>query len=651
MKQNASFTPHVGKQGYMPHVDGLRAIAIIPVVVYHLFPQLCPGGFAGVDVFFVISGFLITSGIISDLQEGRYSIQDFYVRRIKRILPAYVAIIGFVLILTPFLFAVNEAKTIASSAIYSVFYSANIYFYTGMSYFDMGARSNPLLHLWSLGVEEQFYLVIPLCIWFLWKIRRRLFLFNLSLLLLVSFVWSVVSIHGGNSQFAFFMLPCRAWELLTGAVLSKLKPAMNPHNSISSWASGCGLFMILISYALLDDQTPFPGVAAMPTVFGTALLIYFGNLGFCTRLLTCSPMVFVGKVSYSLYLWHWPIFLMLAADHSWKRAMAGCGLTVIAAYSSWRFIEMPVRRYKFFGRRHAFLLLVISTLFLVAGSGAILCWQNQNGNVPKTWNGAKTWLWLDKMHDPHTSACSLEELNSDNSNFLIRIGDPGANPSFALWGDSHALALLPGVDYVAKEKRRSGYYINLKQNFTLNSNTGLSPFNPRKDREPVFEWLQARPDITNVILVNCWFLHLRNDEDIQEVISVCKRLDGMGKHCFLLQSIPRINDVGLRRLSWGIPVTTNMLRTDRQSYDDMVERIGEAKLMAEVSRLNIALPLPVNNAFYDGSYFLGALGQSFFADNNHPNALGAIRAMAYLAPLIWPEDDVGSPKIPPKNHF
>lgn len=145
---------------YLSHVDGLRAIAIIPVVIYHYFPTLCPGGYAGVDVFFVISGYLITAGIIADLKSGSYSITDFYVRRIKRIFPAYVTVIGFILLTLPLFYTVHDSKAISATALYSIFYSANIYFYYNVSYFNLIARDNPLPHLWSLGVEEQFYLLI-----------------------------------------------------------------------------------------------------------------------------------------------------------------------------------------------------------------------------------------------------------------------------------------------------------------------------------------------------------------------------------------------------------------------------------------------------------------------------------------------------------
>jgi peptidoglycan/LPS O-acetylase OafA/YrhL len=627
--------PEQAHPGYFRHIDGMRALAIIPVVLYHLFPYLCPGGFTGVDVFFVISGFLITRGIVSDLSAGRFSITSFYVRRIKRILPAYFVLIAFVLIALPFSFSFYTYRSVCSTAIYSAFYSANIFFYRVISYFDLGAKENPLLHLWSLGVEEQFYLVVPGVMWFLWAIKRSLFLYNLLFLFATSLACSTLGVSHGHSQFAFFMLPSRAWELLAGSMISQVPFQRLPRLPYAAASGWLGLLLVLVPYGLYSESTPFPGLAAVPSVLGASLLICFGNLGPLNDLLSWNPVVFIGKISYSLYLWHWPIFILLGSASSPARAAAAVMVSIAASVLSYRFIELPIRRNRAFGPREAFGMLIIGNILIVAP-----CWivihgvASKNGDLPKTWNGVPTWRVAEEARDKSRSTCSLEELEAPNSKFLIKIGKTTAPPTFVLWGDSLGLAMLPGVDSVASEYGKAGYYVNLKHGLSLEADIGIYPFDPRRDREPVLRWLESRPDIADVFLVNHWFGKLGNVADIQETVGICERLHKAGKRIFFFNDPPVSSDRALYPLSWGRHVDITAGAVSREAYDSMATQ--QTQLANELTTRNLAVVIPTDKAFLNGTtYFTTTETESFYIDPLHLNRTGAIRAMRFVAPMVW----------------
>ena len=333
--------PAVGRTRLL-HVDGLRALAIIPVLLYHSNRQLLPGGFIGVDIFFVISGYLITQGITTQLRAGEFSIADFYARRIKRIVPAYAAVVLGVLCISPIAFSVSEWKAISVTAGYSILYSANIYFYGAVSYFDLPAQSNPLLHLWSLGVEAQFYLALPVVLWATWLVLGRRIVIGLGVILAISLAISVAAVDGDHARFAFYMLPSRAWELLAGGLASEVRKL--DWARASPWPGMAGLAAIFLSYALIDERMSFPGITVAPAVIGTALLLVAGGTGGVSGLLSHPSMRFIGKISYSLYLWHWPVFVVLGATASFPRAIGGWLVSFALAIISWRFIETPVRQ-------------------------------------------------------------------------------------------------------------------------------------------------------------------------------------------------------------------------------------------------------------------------------------------------------------------
>jgi peptidoglycan/LPS O-acetylase OafA/YrhL len=619
---------------YFRHVDGLRALAIIPVVLFHLVPGWCPGGFAGVDVFFVISGFLITRGIVSDLRRGTFSFRMFYVRRIKRILPAYLGVIAFILLALPFLYSFYRYRSVCLSAVYSAFYAANIYFNSVISYFDVDAKENPLLHLWSLAVEEQFYLFAPAVIWLLWTIRKKWLVYELAALLAASLFFSWLCIHDGRGSFAFYMLPSRAWELLTGSLVSLVPQRKAGGRPLSSPIAWLGLGLVAVPYFVYSERVPFPGLAAIPPVLGAALLILHGGEGRVGHMLSWRPVVGIGKGSYSLYLWHWPLFVIFGSVWSVRRGVAGLVCAVIATFISYRWIETPIRKSSRIGTRGAFALAAIGTLSIAIPCWLIISGDSRNGDIPQTWRGVPTWEAAEKAREPIRSSCTLADLSAPGSKLLIKIGAQQAPPTFALWGDSFALALLPGVDSEASEYGKAGYFVNLKHSLTMDADIGAYPFDPARDREPVLLWLESRRDIADVLLVNNWYNHLRNQADVDAAVAICARLAGAGKRVFLFNDPPIGNEEALRKLSWGMRIDPSSSTMDRGSYD--ARSYWQTKLAAIVTNRNLAKIIPMNEAFLQGDhYYTTTDSRSYFLNFDHVNQDGAIKAMKFAGPLIW----------------
>ena len=288
---------------YFPHIDGLRTFAVLAVVLYHLQEGICPGGYTGVDIFFVISGYLIGGGLIRGLKEGTFSLTSFYLRRIRRIMPAYFCLIAVVLAFGCVVLDCDDLRTLGRTVRSSALFITNIYFSrTTGDYFSPAAEENPLLNLWSLSVEEQFYLMIPLTLWLLWKFREKAVKPVLWGALGLSFFAAVCHMGHLEHNKAFYLLYCRAWELLAGCLLA-LAPAAG-QNRGAGWLRAAGWAGILLPFACYTPSTPFPGYTAIPSVAGAALLIRYGNHGWSGRILRHPLSTGIGKISYSLYLWH-----------------------------------------------------------------------------------------------------------------------------------------------------------------------------------------------------------------------------------------------------------------------------------------------------------------------------------------------------------
>ena len=436
---------------YRPEIDGLRAISVIGVVLFHLELGF-PGGFVGVDVFFVISGYLITGILLRQLGEDRFSLMEFWARRVRRIVPAAIVMVVGALLIGAFLQTPERYASLARSAMAHVLMASNCYFTRDQGYFAEKSDHEPLLHTWSLSVEEQFYLIFPLIVCFVWKQAPQRLALVFTSAALISFSWSWIEVVS-NPKWAFFLLPARGWELLVGALLAILPQKTMRSLGDEAWA-GLGLVLVLAPMFFFDRQTAFPGPGALAPVLGAALLIWTGGSTKIGKLLGWRALVRIGLISYSLYLWHWP-FVVFAREMvieltlTWKISLLVASL--LAGYSSWRWVEMPSRSGLLLATRRRSLIFGLTsavTLFVIAFS------IKASGGFPSrlpaelrliisdiTWNGAE-----------YTSAKSE----------AMPIGFQDDGPvDFVLWGDSHGASAAPAVNAVATDFKLKGHaYLN-----------------------------------------------------------------------------------------------------------------------------------------------------------------------------------------------
>ena len=344
---NAELQEHAHNY-YRPDIDGLRAIAVLSVVIFHAFPEYLGGGFIGVDVFFVISGFLITSLILREQREERFSLKHFYARRIRRIFPALSLVLGFGLVAGWICLNFMEYKQLTKHTGSSAIFITNFMLLREAGYFDNAADTKPMLHLWSLAIEEQFYLAWPLVLMFFKRLPRWLFP-ALVVLLLSSLGYSLSLVFKGNFEYDFYSPLSRSWELLLGASLAfGVSRQVAIPTSWRNTAGWVGLVFIFISACFLDKNMPFPGYWALPPTVGAALILFAGMQSNLNRVLLASrPLVAVGLISYPLYLWHWPL---LSFARILESQTPGLGLRLflvlssfVLAWLTYRFVEKPIR--------------------------------------------------------------------------------------------------------------------------------------------------------------------------------------------------------------------------------------------------------------------------------------------------------------------
>jgi peptidoglycan/LPS O-acetylase OafA/YrhL len=335
---------------YLPHVDGLRAFAVLPVVLFHLGVTAIPGGFVGVDTFFVISGYLITGILWREMDTapetpGRFSIWAFYQRRALRILPALVVVLAAVVAVSAFVQTSGAQEALGKQVLAATLFVSNFYFWANEDYFAADPSSQPLLHTWSLAVEEQFYLIFPLVLLLIARLLKKHVLVVLAGLIVVSLAASILVTPVAPST-AFYLLPTRAWELGAGALLA-IWQMRRGRTSSNPWVATLGFALVIGSVFFINETMPFPGAVAILPVLGATLLIGWAKETWVGRVLEFRPLIYVGAISYSLYLWHWPVIVF------W-RTMTGNALDVfemvllfaisfaLAALST-AFVERPFR--------------------------------------------------------------------------------------------------------------------------------------------------------------------------------------------------------------------------------------------------------------------------------------------------------------------
>lgn len=357
---------------YRPEVDGLRAVAVVPVILFHAGFEIFSGGYVGVDVFFVISGYLITSIILAEMNEGRFCLVNFYERRARRILPALMLVISVCLPFAWMWLTPGDMEYFARSVAAVAVFSSNILFWRESGYFDAAAELKPLLHTWSLAVEEQFYVLFPLLLMLTWRLGRRMIVIIMAGIFLFSLGLAEWAVHN-KPWAAFFLLPTRAWELLLGAFCAfyLIRYSTEEYRVVSNVLSFAGVALIAVAVFLFEKSTPVPGIYALVPTVGTALIILFANKGtLAYALLSLKAFVGIGLVSYSAYLWHQPLFAF--ARHRMlhepsPELMLGLSLmALVLAYFTWLLVERPFRNKVTFKRKQIFTFAAIGSAAMIA---------------------------------------------------------------------------------------------------------------------------------------------------------------------------------------------------------------------------------------------------------------------------------------------
>jgi peptidoglycan/LPS O-acetylase OafA/YrhL len=649
---------------YRPDIDGIRAIAILSVVLYHAGVTALPGGFTGVDIFFVISGYLIGGHIFSEIRAERFSYARFYQRRVKRILPAFYLVLCVTFGAGLILLSPIELTDLSKSAISAVFSASNIHFLHNSNYFQQSSELNPLLMTWSLGVEEQFYLVIPLLMSVTAKMRRGILLPVILGTCVLSFLFAWRMVYVAPDR-AFYLLPSRAWELGVGVAWA-VGETMRTRTLIPArwaWAmSLCGIAAMLTPIFLLKSTMPFPGPSAAASVLGTALLIGCPSSWVNRKVLSLPALVFIGKISYSWYLWHWPFmaFLRIASGGPLRPAAGAVAvaLSFVLAIFSYYLIEQPFRKSS---------LAPIPLFVQYAGVGlaliVVLVFVWKDGGLPARFPN----LHQEQADVPSNCIVDYGRSTPDLSGHCYENVD--RSPSVALWGDSHSAALAPALR--AEVESRGYQFIEFSKSSCLPL-VGVAKYVPQHPsvveeciefNKIVLAMIVSDSRIRTVILAGRWSdpfldgnvepllnaslagahrrpsLSAENNLFVDALSKNISALDAAGKRVVLVEDVPnfdfdplcslRTTQIPIRRMlaSWMTQGNYSP-GLAHASFVDAVERSDEA-LKTVHSRFQNAELIDLRPMFCDGrgmcSYMHG--GRLLYSDGQHLTPDGAFYAL------------------------
>lgn len=486
---------------YRADIDGLRTVAVMLVLVFHfdLF-AIGKAGFIGVDVFFVISGFLITAIIRSDLETGRFHFGDFLYRRIRRLYPALMATLFLTLAAGWFLFLPHRFEELAAQTLWSLLYVVNFYFWQNVNYFGLQAGSVPLLHMWSLAVEEQFYFFFPLACLLIWRWVPRLLLPAVLLGLLVSFALGFY-FTPSKPEFSFYLLPTRAWELMMGSALALVVHGRDLRGGWLQVMGPMGLLLVAASVVFYGPLTQVPGwFALLPTLGAVALILGgFASHAPVTRLMASGPMVWIGKISYPLYLVHWPIRIFLQ-EHTLEFTLGWRFLGFIASFvvasGVYYLVETPIRRGRVLAGRWLYVGVVVGlSLATISASALIVRNHGAAGRfepevaelLELRTDTAKPFQQCDQMAGSIIGLCGL--------------GDDTAQREVLVFGDSHALALSGAIDIWLSGEGRGGALLFAHECMPV---LGAGRDRCRRSVENVIDLAERSPEVAEVVLVSIW---------------------------------------------------------------------------------------------------------------------------------------------------
>lgn len=647
---------------YRPEIDGLRALAVVPVMFFHAGLSF-PGGFCGVDVFFVISGYLITSLIMKELHAGRFSMLTFWERRARRILPAAVVVVLTVLIAGAWLLVPEDAEQLADSVKWQAVFAANIYLKQTISYFSGAADEMPLLHTWSLAVEEQFYAIAPFVFYLLFLAGQRTkwvrFPWLFALAALAGLACSIVTLEKDPSG-AFYLLPSRAWEILLGSWIAVAPPpSFSRTSGLGRTLSFTGIAGILVAYFLYEKSMKFPGLAALLPCAGAALYIWASSTPASTaerpgwdvtHWLGHRAVVFVGLLSYSLYLWHWPLIAFSNYWHLFDQLpvmrLGVIAVSFVLAFLSWRYVETPFREKLCLPRRTGMLAVAGTAVVLVFLGGYYL---ELTRGFDSRLIGATSKLSTEKNERAarNRSMGELSLADVKAGRFLRFAAPADSQRRVFVWGDSHARAVLPGVIKAAAQRQMSviaawhGATPPLIH-YVPDSPFSLGEHSPEFNRRILDYILQNR--IEHVVLASFWKTYLSSgphdraeDEAFaHELTALIARLTAAGCRVTVLLDWPA-HRMNIPRLIFG----QYILGLD---LDDFICREPEHEAATQAMKAivpqleqggaRVVDPTPL---FRDGTWSgfrVEEDGYPLYYDTNHLSVRGADRLTGVLLPLF-----------------
>lgn len=650
---------------YRPEIDGLRALAVIPVLLYHAGFGF-PGGYAGVDVFFVISGYLIGSVILKEAESGKFTFGAFWMRRLRRLFPSCAIVIVATLVAAVLCFIPPHLEAFGESLLYQPILAANIYFWNQTGYFETASEFQPLLHTWSLAVEEQFYILLPLVLLPLIRLGRRAVRLALIAFIIISLGVSVYfSVR--FPSFAFFMLPARIWELDMGVMLALISAKGFRFRRANEFGSVLGVLLILSAYFLFDLNTPFPGYAALLPCLGAALIIFTNGGGLCRtgRVLSHPFAVGVGKISYPLYLWHWPVIVFL--KYLWIEeppfpVMAGSLLfSAGLAWMTFRWIETPIRTRKWLSGTKSLSLSALAFSGFIVASGWFFMKKEGlpdrfSSDVHEVLSAAKVegFAYRETKEpvygisewDKRGGACKIGEQDS-----------PGAR--LLLWGDSHALTLVTLLNELGK-KHGVEVIIAAEAGVAPIPGTYPSGRGPETLAIPrqVEEWLDDSA-VDEVLFVSKWAMYVfgRNDGKLDRLLrSETERADTPSEEAEIFRShfsrlIKKIEERGInvsvmRTVAFqrrSVPETLAQIASRGKNLNAMALPVSvhrrESAEMNELldrsvagTKASLLDPFPFFEE--DGIYLMAKDGKPLYSDRDHLSVFGADRLRPLLEPLF-----------------
>ena len=658
-------------KNYRRDIDGLRAIAVFSVVAYHAGLTLFHGGYVGVDIFFVISGYLIGAHVYKDVLHDRFSIAAFYQRRAKRILPALFVVLLFCYVMSLLVLDASELKTFGEYAVATVGSASNILAWLKASYFAAGADQNPLLMTWSLGVEEQFYVIFPLLMLFFGRMGRSKLYYATITVIALSLGLSIFGLLK-NPTATFYLLPTRAWELAVGILLAVHetdRPAEKLYASgrFANLTGLLGLALLLYPIFFYTETTPFPGLTAAVPVLGSALILISPG-GWVNRfLLSSKPFVFLGLVSYSWYLWHWPLlsFARIAADQPISRVAASLiGLASLGiAWLSYRFVEQPFRKSVTpiapLLRKYAVLcvLMLMPGLALIAMKG----WPQRFPQLAAV--ERKSGIAPDDI-------CLVDYGVSSPNLSKHCVPKDDARDGVALLGDSHAGALGEALREMTGAQSLKFYQLTKSSCPPLEGVTRLMPNHPGHAREcatynaKALEIVRNDPHIKTVVIAGYWSVPFAeessgsryqrigqtvpatHDQSVQNLSrglsDIIADLRASGKRVLVVKDDPLFAFDPVRRLRWSmIPVRGMMARIlmPGTNADGSVPRNEILSGNADMAEATVVQAVGTSATLFDLKknlcdaqscvYYAG--NELLYADPQHLSIAGALHALQGLS--------------------